>query len=1291
VDVGEPERGPFRVRRARRGGRDLVVGIILLQTSVAMSKRKGPLDPDNVPADRVKPGATELIELIRRENPTGRALSAREAEARYARKARLQSLLVRRFQDELTVVPEADHPGTVSLRHRGRDACHAVIAALDEDARAWVQLQLDLGVEGAPPSVPRPSGRSAARALPAETPEALVRRAEQEIETYDYEAARQHLTLAVQASGGAAAPAAALLGLLVETLGDDAAALGVEASLSRAALADPRVRGPLALAAARTGAEDKALGLLRGAGDAQTAAVLCALAAAALARGDAERAGEHFDRAKKLDPASAAILGIADDIARARTAAREPAEAELAALLAAGRYDEADKKADMVLSRWPESEPARRARRAIEERRRRDEAARLAAEADEAFAAGEVSLGLSRLRHAAAACGPEREALERRAREIEAAEKTKREAEQVEQACRLLMGAGEREALLSYLELDEMLRAHVRARFQDPSRVPGRSAHEALTALERTVGRDGARVDAVLALKEARSVVERDPEAALGLLGPHAAALERVPEAHRISREAEAMVRARRLRQAREQVRAARAELAADAAAEALSRLDAAILRDLPEQERALAAACAAEAARIVERRRRAEEAERLRAAGRLFEARALAEGQAREAIRAEIRAAFRFEVDDEPRHASEMVRFRLLPKTRTPCWWLTVDGRRIVTAEARDRWVAVRVLHLSTGEVRPTVLFRTPEPLGSTKPTVCGSTLWLSGERGGLVELSMDDWELVDFRLRSDVAGPDDEVDVATLVAGEDPSVPRTFWWCAAPPDARGPAPLRVLDLSTRRVTREMEWGYRVDPIAGAPEGRVVVFRSEACALYTFRGAPASPGRLALRGDIYSVVAHPAGRGLVACMIPETNDGDRDDEDDDGTDLVLAPISPAGEIGRTCTIPRGVHSLETHAASSTGTGLLFVVTGDAGDTTELRAYRADDDGAFSPLWEEPVSGTVMLVQDAGARAVAALAVHDEGASAVVLGPAPPRLPEHRPQRSAPLRECFRLVGCQSIAGAREVGALRILAVLPTKSHRAMARWVEERERDPAATAEGLLEVALALRKEQSISGMRLSGDLIARLAERFPEHPEVRLAAASRVVDKEIWTGARELLTGLDPAAFDSYRAQHIFHLRALVALREHRLDEAAEALDAAHGIEGYCLLQLADNLIEPVPDTVDERTSPISALRHAIHATDACFDRGDAVRVLEMLDRPMIWEARETQSLARLAEAHLQIDAPAGAARVRKLTGLGAVLDALGSSRAKDRIELPYRRAWDEARVAAIVARARAWLDTQ
>src|SRR4051812_46539883 len=114
-----------------------------------MSKRHGPDDrkrlrSGDVLAGRVKVGIAELLDLIHQVNPTGRELGARDAELRYTQKSRLQSLLVRDFRDELTIVADPANEGTVSILHRGhgRDGCHAVIDALDEDARSWVQLQL---------------------------------------------------------------------------------------------------------------------------------------------------------------------------------------------------------------------------------------------------------------------------------------------------------------------------------------------------------------------------------------------------------------------------------------------------------------------------------------------------------------------------------------------------------------------------------------------------------------------------------------------------------------------------------------------------------------------------------------------------------------------------------------------------------------------------------------------------------------------------------------------------------------------------------------------------------------------------------------------------------------------------------------------------------------------------------------------------------------------------------------------------------------------------------------------
>ena len=205
--------------------------------------------------------------LIHRGQPHGPGPGhLREAELRYAQKSRLQSLLVRRFGPELEVVPDPASEGTVSLHHRGhgRDGCHAVLDALDEDARAWVRLQLDLGPPSAEAPSPAPAARPSGRGRPPAdeeggppsseaSPDSLLRRADDAVASYDFVRARDHQEHAVAVTGGAAEPAAALLMLLVETLGDDAGAVALQPSLSRSALAHPDVRALLALATARSG------------------------------------------------------------------------------------------------------------------------------------------------------------------------------------------------------------------------------------------------------------------------------------------------------------------------------------------------------------------------------------------------------------------------------------------------------------------------------------------------------------------------------------------------------------------------------------------------------------------------------------------------------------------------------------------------------------------------------------------------------------------------------------------------------------------------------------------------------------------------------------------------------------------------------------------------------------------------------------------------------------------------------------------------------------------------------
>ena len=74
-------------------------------------KARRRLDPENVLHGRAAPDAVALCALVREANPSGRDLSPREQARGYALKSRLQSLLVRRFSEQIEVVLERDGGG----------------------------------------------------------------------------------------------------------------------------------------------------------------------------------------------------------------------------------------------------------------------------------------------------------------------------------------------------------------------------------------------------------------------------------------------------------------------------------------------------------------------------------------------------------------------------------------------------------------------------------------------------------------------------------------------------------------------------------------------------------------------------------------------------------------------------------------------------------------------------------------------------------------------------------------------------------------------------------------------------------------------------------------------------------------------------------------------------------------------------------------------------------------------------------------------------------------------------
>lgn len=1121
-------------------------------------------------ARRVSAGAGELLECIHAINPTGRSLGAADERRRYELKARLQSLLIRTFSDDLVVTPDA--PGVVAIRHRylGQDACHARIDELEDDARARVRWLLDTA-EAADPAYAGNARPPAAQAVADADSLAQGRAA---LAEFDYETARAHFEAAALGQSGDPEAARELLELLVDHMALDDDALALEDQLVPRAAADVEVRALLAVAASRTGNAEAANRLLQGLTGPRVAEAWKALAEDAIRRQAYDDLERSIARLADADPTHPDLVRLRAEAQRLRSDARRPAEQELLQTAETGNASATEAAARALLARWPDSPVAGRLLSRIQGDQRAAEATRLLASARAALADGAIERA-TELGRRARSVGADTAELLDQIREADAAQRRARDDAEVAAVCARLAEEDPRPGLAALLALEPELRQRVRS-------------HVELAMLEwleqaqaRNKGaRPGALIDAVLAIAAAADALARgDDERALALLEPHGAMIADLPRANELQAEARRGIAARRRAAAASALEQARCALAGGDL-ELCERLcDQADCRDLDPAQRPELDHVRREVRGRRELTRCLALVDRLVASGDLVSARhelevllvaelvdvdhATALRRRLDDLRAELRRAWcvGFNDVDQRRDRRDLVGELLgrLPYTESTMPWLVTEGRELVVASAEGPHLFLGRISVDDGRVRDRRYLRAPEPFGELlSATVDGDALWVVGDTGRVLQVSLTTGEPVRWLSLTPFLRGLEKIERVFFIPGG------SHLWLEVSPPGGAPSD-RVIEIASWRLRRELPAARSFQPlVAGSSSGVIGMGLDGGAVRYTERGAVAEDIAACARMQVSAIVIDP-DRELV--VVGSQLDGTGEIE--------LSRIKAGRTIYRR-TLTDSSSDMAHCCASARGPGLLVVCHHfDRGDA-ELAVFRSTDP-ELTPVYAVAAASDVILAQDADATQVVGIWDSSRGVEIARLGPQPPAFGDAiglHARWFAPLLASPFLCG----SGGASAGDTELISVANRAANR--DDWHEVRS---------LLE--------------NVPHD---RIAPRWLAHHCHLLGIA--------W-----LRTGAEPA-----RARELWQLG-----RSHDQGDGRYftcRLDVC--------LDLVEPLPDPLPDEWwSSGASFVRQLRGAIATADRLLAAGEPEAALEAMRRRVVTGNHELQSAVRLAAAWLAI----------------------------------------------------------
>lgn len=1298
-------------------------------------KRGRRIDYNDVLEENVTISAHELVRMIHRINPTGKDIPSKKEAKRYRIKARLQSLLIRRYSEALAVTqPDPENPRLVALdlRHYDETACHALIDELDEDARAWAQRQIDEDLteritgrnpgstassqasfhSGKPYSPTDKAAYPRSSKTEAEegdlSKDALIQRGHNALAEYDYDACETYYRRALKLSPDSPESTLSLLELYVDHLAAYEKALALSDSIPKSVKRNDGVGILLALAAVRCGRIDRALEHIKRIIDPSASEIYLASATYFMQQGDWKRAAEFLRILKSFGKVElkSEVEELAMKVQSLQAKELEPIEEEMVSAWHQGRTQASLSLADRLLSVSPENRAARRIHREFEKQQlkvRIDQLLRLADKAKENEDSGrEVEL-----LNSAMAIGAKAENLANRLRYVQNEANRKKEEMETHSVIRLWAEGDKKKALAQYLGLHTQQRSHIKSSIHDLhfSWLDKVLSAQAATKPEKLI-------EAVLVLGRSREALDKgkDPDSTIAEMKLHSKVLESVPEAHDILQQVERRSRTIEHKKAKDSLDSAMGFLEMgnlEKARDFMERIEASHLN---ENEKKIFED-------IDHRCHYLEKVKRLEQ--RYTDAHDRADHFAAREIAAELAAHTEQETSvywpDRVAEETSLIgkqwsivavdagelpacygSFGLEEMAEKISCCLLPDGHHLVVATSHERWVFLRIFCLDDQKFKKAIIFRAPVKVSRCSIYPVGNTLWITGQDAVVLAFSLEPLNILSWFDFGDAVKQDEVIEGVWLCPKS-----RSLWLYKRQSGLGGGETLDIMDIDQQRVIRSLKpFGYPTAINTGGDFCMAIQsIITGTVQMYSEKGKQAESFAFEDHRIIHAATLHPNASDFVLLPFDDSvtmNPFIEPDEAEQG-DLVISLEVRPDLKGKYPPVRIENTNGELHhsAYTSLDAGIAVILFADA--STEDAGYSLaafKDTGVdLDLLYQVSVSGKCVLACDEFSRRVAAIAFQNNRFQAFVLNENPPVFASENDnsiENGIPFFHGGYYL-CNKPTGSINATSLAYMMQLEDSSPKALNETIREtKQAGPKAPD----EIAAFINALNRTFHMAEGDDMKMWMRIHHPGHFSVLTDLAEEAAKENKWPEAVSLLERISRTDLDDGTACHVCHLLGMGYFIGQDMQKALRTWkDGKRYENGKCdldpYIEYAELSLMPPKKRKKQKSDMLREL-NIFEAVDNLLAHGKYSDVIDTVEETDAMSKNELQILARLTWAYLHQDFVRDQMRwVCKVLVLAHYCDCYNPELLRVSQVLPsYMETWPESRLGEIATQAEQWL---